>query len=88
MTECHLTQMLAYQFFESDITEKVLELTIDHIYSGAKFLLVPHVDIGRNGETKKFIKEVYNMFRAMGVDVKIKPDSYAASGYADKYSKW
>jgi len=88
MTECQLTQMLSYKFFESNIAEKVLEITIDYVYKDASFLLVPHVDIGHNGKTKKFIEEVYRMFNAMGCDVKIKPDSYAASGYADKYSKW
>lgn len=88
MTECHLTQILSYKFFEVDITNKVLELTIDYLDIGANFLFVPHVDIGKNGATKAFIDEVIRMFDAMGVDVLIKPDSYAASAYADKYSKW
>lgn len=88
MTECQLTQILTYKFFEADITNKVLELTIDHIYEGASFLFVPHVDIGTKGKTKAFVEDVIKMFDAMGCEVVIKPDSYTASAYADKYSKW
>jgi len=87
MTECHLTQILAYKFFEVNIAEQVLEITIDHIYTGAEFSFITHVDIGENGKTKAFIADVRRMFEPMG-GVVIKPDSYTASAYADKYSKW
>ena len=87
MTECHLTQVLAYKFFEIDIFEKVLELTIEYLDDGASFLFIPHVDIGEKGKTSAFIEDVRRMFAGMG-GVKIKPDSYCASSLADKYSKW
>ena len=45
-----------------------------------------HVDIGENGATKEVVKEVVGVVRANGFDVKIKPESYAASTVADRYT--
>lgn len=44
-----------------------------------------HVDIGTIGPTKIMIQEVIGMVRGFGFDVKIKPDSYAASSVADRH---
>lgn len=46
-----------------------------------------HCDIGQEGKTKTLIKEITNWVRSMGYECLIKPDSYAASGIANKYSK-
>ena len=46
-----------------------------------------HMDIGENGPTKKYIQELEGWVRAVGYDYEIKPNSYAASTIADKYSK-
>jgi predicted RNase H-related nuclease YkuK (DUF458 family) len=45
-----------------------------------------HVDIGKKGETRELINEVVGMIRGSGYDVKIKPESYAASKVADRYT--
>jgi predicted RNase H-related nuclease YkuK (DUF458 family) len=45
-----------------------------------------HVDIGKKGETRDLINEVVGMIRGSGYEVKIKPDSYAASKVADRYT--
>ena len=46
-----------------------------------------HLDIGKNGPTKDLIKELEGWVTSMGYDYEIKPDSYAASTIANKYSK-
>lgn len=46
-----------------------------------------HLDVGRNGKTKEFIKEVVGMVVGSGYDARIKPDSYGASKVADKYTR-
>ena len=46
-----------------------------------------HMDIGKNGPTSKYIQELEGWVRAVGYDCEIKPNSYAASTIADKYSK-
>ncbi|PIS21337.1 hypothetical protein COT51_03265 [candidate division WWE3 bacterium CG08_land_8_20_14_0_20_41_15] len=45
-----------------------------------------HVDIGNVGETRVLISEVVGMVRASGFKVKTKPDSFAASKVADRYT--
>ena len=52
-----------------------------------KLNLSIHLDIGQNGPTKDLIKELEGWIKAVGYDYEIKPDSYAASFVADKYSK-
>lgn len=49
--------------------------------------LIPHVDVGENGDTQVLIKEVTSIFLAEGYNVQIKPYAYAASSCANKHSK-
>lgn len=46
-----------------------------------------HCDIGHEGKTKTLIREITNWVTSLGYVCLIKPDSYAASGIANKYSK-
>lgn len=46
-----------------------------------------HVDVGENGPTSAVISEVVGMVVGSGYEALIKPDSYAASTVADKYTK-
>jgi len=45
-----------------------------------------HADIGENGATKDMIKEVIGLIRGNGFEPKIKPESFAASTVADRYT--
>ncbi len=45
-----------------------------------------HADVGENGATKDMIKEVTGLIRGNGFEPKIKPESFAASTVADRYS--
>lgn len=54
-------------------------------YSNIKFVI--HVDAGENGKTKSVIPEIVAWVNSMGYDCVTKPNSYAASTVADKYSK-
>jgi predicted RNase H-related nuclease YkuK (DUF458 family) len=51
-----------------------------------QFNLEIHVDIGENGRTKEMIDEVVGMIIGSGFAVRIKPEAYAASAVADKYT--
>ncbi len=46
-----------------------------------------HVDVGKKGPSSAIIKEVVGMVVGSGYEALIKPDSYAASTVADKYTK-
>ena len=45
-----------------------------------------HADIGVNGPTKSMVKEVVGLIRGNGFLPMIKPESFAASSVADRYS--
>lgn len=45
-----------------------------------------HVDIGTKGDTRDMIAEIVGMVRGSGYRVKTKPESYAASKVADRYT--
>lgn len=46
-----------------------------------------HCDIGKQGKTSSYIREITGMVKACNYTCVIKPDSFAASGIANKYSK-
>ncbi len=46
-----------------------------------------HLDVGQQGETRKLIQEVVGWVTAVGYTAKIKPESYAASAVADRFTK-
>jgi hypothetical protein len=45
-----------------------------------------HVDIGQEGPTREMIKEIVGMVNGFGFHARTKPESYAASKVADKYT--
>jgi len=45
-----------------------------------------HADVGENGVTKDMIKEVIGLIKGNGFEPKIKPESFAASIVADRFS--
>jgi hypothetical protein len=45
-----------------------------------------HADVGENGLTRDMIREVTGLIRGNGFEPKIKPESFAASNVADRYS--
>ncbi|WP_369902867.1 ribonuclease H-like YkuK family protein [Bacillus manliponensis] len=63
------------------------ELLHPHSEEGASFVMEIHLDIGKYGLTKEFILDMTNKITSMGLTPKIKPDAYAASSYANRYTK-
>ncbi len=66
------------------LVSKLLEKD-ESLYEKLDFSI--HLDIGENGPTKELIPELEGWVTALGYDYAIKPDSYAASTIANKYSK-
>jgi len=84
--ETALSQEIAYLFSLQYLIE-ITELLVPYIDEGADFKLEIHLDIGKKGMTKDLINEMTGRITAMGLEAKIKPDSYAASSYANRYTK-
>jgi len=56
------------------------------IHKQPKYELEIHVDIGQEGPTREMIKEIVGMVNGFGFSARTKPESYAASKVADKYT--
>ncbi len=67
-----------------EMAETVLALL--HKDGITKYDVEIHVDIGKFGETREMIAEIVGMVRGSGYNVKVKPESYAASKVADRYT--
>ena len=69
------------------LLEKLKSRGLDIQDKSSNVYLSIHMDIGEHGPTSKYIQELEGWVRATGYDYEIKPNSYAASTIADKYSK-
>ncbi len=67
-----------------EMAETVLALL--HKDGITKYDVEIHVDIGKLGDTREMITEIVGMIRGSGYTVKTKPESYAASKVADRYT--
>lgn len=65
-----------------ELKKKIDELGIQSSY---QFRYI-HADVGENGITKEMIKEVTGIIRGNGFEPKLKPESFAASNVADRYT--
>lgn len=83
-----ITNISQKLFFETssslDIATKLSETFQKE---GIDFEINIHVDAGKNGQTSKLIPEIVGWIKACGFGYETKPDSYAASSIADKYTK-
>lgn len=73
-----------------DAADILIQKLKDHgldIQNESNIHLQIHMDIGKNGPTSKYIQELEGWVHAVGYECEIKPNSYAASSIADRYSK-
>lgn len=84
--ETTLSQELAYTLTSSYLAE-IAEILIPYSDEGADLMFEIHLDIGRKGLTKDLIQEMTGRIQAMGIEAKIKPDSYTAFSYANRFTK-
>lgn len=71
-------------FMTLEIAQKVKEILKDKINSK---ILELHVDIGEQGQTREFIKDLLRIIEEKGFQPSIKPQSFAASKVADRHTK-
>ena len=69
-------------FLREKLRERIEELGYHFNY---QFRYI-HADIGENGKTKDMIKEVVGLIRSNGFEAKLKPESFAASIVADRFT--
>ena len=82
--ETSITYEMAYMLNEQ-LIDPLCDFAIK--YKNFDCKLEAHIDVGTKGETRKLIREMVGYFEGMGIDAKIKPDSFVASSYANRHSK-
>ena len=73
---------LAY-LFDDRMIRRIQNIVTDN--KGVSFEF--HLDIGTGGKTRKLINEMVSMVKGLSFIPKIKPESYCASSFADRYTK-
>ncbi|MGO4886441.1 ribonuclease H-like YkuK family protein [Anaerobacillus sp. MEB173] len=86
LLETKFSQEIA-TLFTADHLAQLAEIVAPYSGKGGGLVFEIHLDIGKNGLTKEFIKEMTERIAASGLHAKIKPESYAASSYANKFTK-
>lgn len=76
---------LAYMFDEEKINRIYQTVGTTDKTKGVTFEF--HIDVGTKGQTRALINEMVGMVKGLNFIPKIKPDSYCASCFADKYTK-
>lgn len=59
---------------------------IEHTFPITKWTFEIHADVGINGSTNVLIQEIVGMIRVSNYEFRTKPESFAASHVADKYT--
>jgi len=81
-----LRQKIYEETTRSLMTAHSLVPSLRSVVSPAKYSLEIHIDVGTNGPTREMIKEVVGMVTGNGFVAKTKPESWAASSVADRYT--
>ena len=76
-------------YVANDLLDSLVEIFLenDMLLDDLDVSFQIHCDIGRAGKTSVLIKEIVSWVTSQGYVCLIKPDSYAASEIADRYSK-
>lgn len=82
LEEVFLSCQLAL-YLREKFEQKVAESGKENIRYQFRYI---HADVGTNGKTKDMIKEVTGLIKGNGFEPKIKPESFAASTVADRFS--
>jgi predicted RNase H-related nuclease YkuK (DUF458 family) len=87
---CHKVYTDKFNLHERLWQEALLSLNISQellkslTSKSLNFRFELHLDLGTIGKSSSSVKEIINLIRSYGFDVKIKPESYAASKIADR----
>ncbi|WP_338452360.1 ribonuclease H-like YkuK family protein [Niallia oryzisoli] len=86
--ETSLTEEIVSMFTE-ERKNKMIDIVLPNIYRGASFTMEGHLDIGagNRNKTRIFVAEMVERIESMGIEPKIKPNSFVASCYANRFTK-
>jgi predicted RNase H-related nuclease YkuK (DUF458 family) len=77
-------------FFQERRRYEMEDIVLPYLYQGASFEMYIHIDAGSDelrNKTAMYVDEMVRRVESVGMVPVIKPDSYVASSYANKFSK-
>ncbi|SOC40683.1 ribonuclease H-like YkuK family protein [Ureibacillus acetophenoni] len=86
--ETSLTEEVV-SLFTREKKDQLIDIVLPHIYKGASFTIEGHIDIGsgNRNKTRIFVNEMISRMKSIGLEAKIKPHSFVASSYANRFTK-
>lgn len=84
--ETYASLQLAYMFDDERIN-RLTSIVNNNNKRNSGVTFEFHIDVGKKGKTKALINEMIGMVSGSMFIPKIKPDSYCASSFADRYTK-
>lgn len=86
--ETTLTEEIV-SLFTNDKKERLISIVLPNIYKGSSFAIEGHIDIGagQRNKTRVFVGEMMARMQTLGIEAKIKPNSFVASSYANRFTK-
>lgn len=86
--ETSLTEEVV-SLFTKEKKERLINIVLPHVYKGANFTIEGHIDIGAGSrnKTRVFVNEMIARMSSLGIEAKIKPESFVASTYANRFTK-
>ncbi|RSL33995.1 hypothetical protein D7Z54_07725 [Salibacterium salarium] len=86
--ETFLTEEVA-QLFTPEKRQRLFTLILPYIDEGSSFTLEGHLDVGKGkrNKTKIYVEEMMSRLKGYGMKARVKPDSFVASSYANRYTK-
>jgi len=86
--ETSLTEETVSMFTE-ERKNTMIDIVLPNLYRGASFTMEGHLDIGagNRNKTRVFVEEMVKRIESMGIEPKIKPNSFVASCYANRFTK-
>lgn len=86
--ETTLTEEIV-SLFTNDKKERLINIVLPNVYKGSSFSIEGHIDIGagNRNKTRIFVGEMMTRMQTLGIEAKIKPDSFVASSYANRFTK-
>jgi uncharacterized protein len=88
-TETSYSEEIAL-FFNEQRRSEMEDIVLPFVYQGASVEMFIHIDAGKDklkNKTAMFVEEMVRRVESMGMVPVIKPDSYVASSYANRFSK-
>ncbi|MFD0587255.1 ribonuclease H-like YkuK family protein [Paenibacillus sp. GCM10027627] len=88
-TETSLSEEIAC-YFDEQKRGQLEDILLPYVYHGAALDHFIHIDAGRDKSVSKtalYVSEMVDRVESLGWLPVIKPDSYGASSYADRFSK-